>query len=508
MKILNVVLFLVIVSILPAQLLPDNIDISGSENGVIPIPEDIDSFWVNNFSLYTKYITPNDGSIHIIGQSQISVEQMIQVRNILSHYLADYPNSEYGDDKSALANRMANNNAQMIIYNGHDGEFNVPEAYGQWLFEDEIVVDGSSWYIDTSVSMLEEHRDATFEEVLHMVHDFGIGVDGANSLPGVLPDYQSEIRAAQINALDNNTWGMGEEDWIEELAEENSLSQEYFASVVDSYYGLWAAYTQFNGGMWGLYIAKSRSELLTLDPMGAEIMNQKLFAPYLQYTSLLSSEFDGTFYMQFDENIPYTHKSQYLINVHLSGSLNSNLSGNSQDNILKGNSGDNTIDGLGGEDIIEFQGNFQEYTIQTNGNEVSVSDQIENRDGNDIIINAEFLKFMDQVITISDLNIHDNLLIWNYQLSHSPNPFNPVTKIQYDIPDQSQITLKILDVNGRLISELENKITAGGQYQTLWNGRDYNGKQVASGIYFYRLTVISSQTEKAFTQSNKMLLLK
>jgi flagellar hook assembly protein FlgD len=65
-----------------------------------------------------------------------------------------------------------------------------------------------------------------------------------------------------------------------------------------------------------------------------------------------------------------------------------------------------------------------------------------------------------------------------------------------------------LDLNGRLISELENKITAGGQYQTLWNGRDYNGKQVASGIYFYRLTVISSQTEKAFTQSNKMLLLK
>ena len=93
-------------------------------------------------------------------------------------------------------------------------------------------------------------------------------------------------------------------------------------------------------------------------------------------------------------------------------------------------------------------------------------------------------------------------------LNAYPNPFNPVTTIQYEIPEQSQITLTVFDLNGRVIAELEDRNIDGGKYQSLWDGTDNIGKQVATGIYFYQLTAISSETGKVFTQSNKMLLLK
>ena len=45
----------------------------------------------------------------------------------------------------------------------------------------------------------------------------------------------------------------GVEDWLEELEREDLLAQEYIASVIDSYYGLWAAWDEDEGGMWGIW---------------------------------------------------------------------------------------------------------------------------------------------------------------------------------------------------------------------------------------------------------------
>ena len=489
MKNLITMLILTMTFSLSAQFLPDDIDISGSENGVILVPENIDAFWVNNFSLYTKYITPNGGSIHIIGQSEISIAQMLQVRNILTHYLMDYPGSVFGSDKSAVANMMAENNAQMIIYNGYDGELNIPEAEGQWLFEDEIVVDGSNWYIDTSENMYEEHRDATFEETLHMMHDFGIGVDGPNTLEGALPEYQTEIRTAQINALTNNLWGIGVPDWIEELTEENSLSQEYLASVIDSYYGLWGAYTGSTGGMWGIYIAKTREDISNLDSMGAELLNNKYFSPYLQYYSQLSSEFDGTFHMQFDTEIPYTHKSRYLLNVNLTGTNNSNISGNNQDNLLSGNSGNNILDGLSGEDTAEFEGLYSSYRFSFYGVNTVIEDQLADRDGIDTVINVEFLKFYDQTIPIAELSINESVIKPDFELTNYPNPFNPITTIDFSIQRDSNIDLSVFNIKGQKIKTIANNEYNEGSHLVVWNGDDETGKSVSSGIYYYKLNV-------------------
>ena len=80
-----------------------------------------------------------------------------------------------------------------------------------------------------------------------------------------MPKYQSEIRQAQKNALSTNLWGIGADRWINELTDENSLTQEYLAALIDSYYGLWGGWTDSNThGMWGIYVAKTRNEILML----------------------------------------------------------------------------------------------------------------------------------------------------------------------------------------------------------------------------------------------------
>ncbi len=89
-----------------------------------------------------------------------------------------------------------------------------------------------------------------------------------------------------------------------------------------------------------------------------------------------------------------------------------------------------------------------------------------------------------------------------------PNPFNPITTIKIDIPERSHIELIVFDLSGRVVTELVNKNINAGTYNTVWNGKDSNGRQVSSGVYIYTLTAKSQETGKMFTQSNKMVLLK
>ena len=226
---------------------PKRIYTLNSELDITELPDDLKQTFFNTFDRYTKVTAPNGGAIHIVAQHQITNEQLIRCRNILEHYLKDYPDSVYGKDKSDIANKMVENNAVLTLLNGQDDgnlinliRVGISGIFGQALFYNEIQVEGHDWYVDQNYN----HRDASYEEILHFVHDNGIGVDGHNSLPGAMPDFQKEIRAAQINGQKNGIWASGEreQDWIQELEEENSLSQEYLASVIDSYYGLWGAW--------------------------------------------------------------------------------------------------------------------------------------------------------------------------------------------------------------------------------------------------------------------------
>ncbi len=354
------------------------------------IPNSLGKEYSNNFNRYTNVVTPNGGKIHIVAQSNLTDEQIVRARSTLEHFLENYPGSKYGSDKSELANKMSENGAILTLLNGQDDGNNPVEVNGQALFENEIQVEGHPWYINQEYN---NHRDATYEEILHLVHDYGIGIDGHNSFPGAMPEYQSEIREAKKIALSNNLWGIDAERWINELIDENSLTQEYLAALIDSYYGLWGAWTDSNThGMWGIYVAKTRDEILTEDPIGAEIMNNKFFHPHLTYNARIDSSFNGNFSLRFDSSKPYTNHSQYLKDITLLGSNDISVSINQLDNNITGNQGINTV---------IFSGNSSEYIINISDNKASVIDKISDRDGINILQNIKKLEFKDQTIELN-----------------------------------------------------------------------------------------------------------
>lgn len=355
-------------------------------------PSSLGSFYSTNFNRYIGYMAPNGKPIHIVAQSQITDEQMLRSYNILKHYLTNYSGSKYGVDKSAVANAMANNNAILALLNGQDDGSNpiAGQVSGQPLYQNEIQLEGHDWYMTQDYS----HRDASYEEILHFVHDNGIGVDASDGTPssiGALPAYQAEIRAAQKNGLSNQLWGMGDAAWINELTAENSLSQEYLASVVDAYYGLWGAWTgSTTNGMHGLYVGKTRADMQTDDPMGYALMENKFFQPYITYNARIDAALTGNFSLKFDTAKPYTNHSRYLKDITLLGSNPITVTVNELNNDITGNTGTNTV---------IFSGQSSEYVVSRTGNVVTVNDKVPNRDGNNILRNVERLKFSDQTMT-------------------------------------------------------------------------------------------------------------
>jgi hypothetical protein len=70
---------------------------------------------------------------------------------------------------------------------------------------------------------------------------------------------------------------------------------------------------------------------------------------------------------------------------------------------------------------------------------------------------------------------------------NAPNPFNPVTTIPFSLKTVGDATLSIYNVQGQLVKTLVSGHHTVGQHTAVWNGTTVNGRQVASGVYFYRL---------------------
>jgi hypothetical protein len=88
-----------------------------------------------------------------------------------------------------------------------------------------------------------------------------------------------------------------------------------------------------------------------------------------------------------------------------------------------------------------------------------------------------------------------------------PNPFNPSTQIRYTIGNSGFVTLIIYNVLGQRVRTVVNAPQSIGSYSTEWNGRDDRELAVATGVYFYTITV-SSHGEQVFTSSKKLILMK
>ncbi|MBI9030811.1 T9SS type A sorting domain-containing protein [bacterium] len=87
-------------------------------------------------------------------------------------------------------------------------------------------------------------------------------------------------------------------------------------------------------------------------------------------------------------------------------------------------------------------------------------------------------------------------------MQNYPNPFNPETNISFQVPNYGQVRVDIYNIKGQKVKSLVNDRFNAGRHSVVWNGKDDNNKQVASGIYLYKMR------SGKYSSTKKMILMK
>lgn len=385
------------------------IDTSQSPNGIVDIPANAPAVFHDVFTRYTKLVAPNGKPIHFLAQDGWSDARILKARNVMQHVLTDVPGSRYGADKSVVANAMADRRATMVLFNTE------PELREAFENTDLRRADLSMQDLRANESPVEGHedylahrtRDASFEEIIHLVHDYGI--------KPALPEMQEALRAIDADATARGIWRGWPDDEVE------NHPNEYLGVIYDNYLDLWTVMPTLYEGRpieagdvpdghthFGAYGARGRAGMRDTDPRGLAIV-QEFFPPFLTYNPELPADFTGTFSLTLDESARYTAKSQHLKDVTLTGGADSGLVGNGWDNSLTGNNGDNSLAGNGGNDLLDggegtdtavYRGTSEEYEVVSSDGPVRVVDKRVDRDGVDVLISVERLQFADRTIEL------------------------------------------------------------------------------------------------------------
>ena len=101
------------------------------------------------------------------------------------------------------------------------------------------------------------------------------------------------------------------------------------------------------------------------------------------------------------------------------------------------------------------------------------------------------------------VSIIDETLPITYNLYNAyPNPFNPITMLRYDLPEDGLVNITIYDMMGRIVSNLVSSQQNAGYKSIQWNATNNIGQPVSAGVYLYKIQA------GEFRQTKKMILLK
>ncbi|MBU1355344.1 MAG: T9SS type A sorting domain-containing protein [Candidatus Edwardsbacteria bacterium] len=98
--------------------------------------------------------------------------------------------------------------------------------------------------------------------------------------------------------------------------------------------------------------------------------------------------------------------------------------------------------------------------------------------------NMEFVEWYGPVLVNTPVAAD----IYSYSLKAMPNPFNNNCQIRYSTNRQERMALKVYDICGHLVKTIFDDVKQPGSYAANWTGTDDNGRNLANGVYFYRLT--------------------
>ena len=120
---------------------------------------------------------------------------------------------------------------------------------------------------------------------------------------------------------------------------------------------------------------------------------------------------------------------------------------------------------------------------------------------------AQFMENVIDYFNVTLVGIEDEAplegIVESFQLKQNyPNPFNPETNIEYHLKKAANVELAIYNSLGQKVRTLVDKNQTAGVYTQKWDGKNSNGMQMATGIYYYRIKAGD------FMQMHKMLLMK
>lgn len=121
---------------------------------------------------------------------------------------------------------------------------------------------------------------------------------------------------------------------------------------------------------------------------------------------------------------------------------------------------------------------------------------------NDSLINVNLTGYSNNTIGVKTIS---QQIPFEYSLRQNyPNPFNPVTNLEFGISELGFVSLKIYDVLGDEVTSLVNEKKNPGNYRVSFDGSNFT-----SGVYYYRLTVLSDKSQgNDFEQTKRMILIK
>lgn len=125
----------------------------------------------------------------------------------------------------------------------------------------------------------------------------------------------------------------------------------------------------------------------------------------------------------------------------------------------------------------------------------------------DLTWDGKFLRLsVAQNETLYQIDVDSRIKIHTtgFALNNFPNPFNPSTTIRYSLDSPQLVVLVVYNQLGQIVRTLVKEIVQPGVHSAVWDGKDFRGARVSSGIYFYRLTMTSSRTT---AQTRKMIFL-
>ena len=124
--------------------------------------------------------------------------------------------------------------------------------------------------------------------------------------------------------------------------------------------------------------------------------------------------------------------------------------------------------------------------------------------GSGYLFNINWWKFNpEQTEIVPDENSSPDKTPHSFFLEQNfPNPFNPQTRIDYQIPETANVNISVYSVSGQLVTTLVNEVKSPGSYSVIWNARDHSGLQLSSGIYLVRMV------SKNYLATGKLILIK